>query len=81
MQKQSPEAFPKTKVFLKILQTSREYICIWTFLNKVAGHQPASFLKRLQHNSFPVKFAKLLRIPISEAISENICKQLLLELF
>ena len=33
--------------------------------------------KRLQHKCFPVKFAKLLRIPILR----NICKRLLLEVF
>ena len=48
------------------------------FFNKVAGLELASFSKkRLQHECFPVKFAKLLRIPILK----NICKQLPLEVY
>ena len=35
------------------------------------------FKKRLQHKCFPMKFAKLIRIPILR----NICKRLLLEVF
>ena len=34
------------KVFLELLQTSRESTCVGVFFNKVAGFQSASFLKR-----------------------------------
>ena len=63
-------------MFLKILKTSQENPCVEAFFNKVAGLDPASFLKRqLQHKCFPVKFAKLLRTPTLK----NIYKRLLLE--
>ena len=66
------------KVVFKISETSQENPCVEAFFNKVAGLDPASFLKKkLQHKCFPVKFAKLLRTPILK----NICKRLLLEVF
>ena len=58
-------------------QNSQENTCIGVLFYEVASLEAANFFKRLQHKCFPVKFAKLLRIPILR----NICKQLLLEVF
>ena len=51
------------KIFLKILQNSREkHLCQRLFFNKVAGLRPPTILrKNLCHRCFPVNFAKFLR--------------------
>ena len=59
-------------VFLKVSQISQEYTCVGVSFNKVEGQQ--LFLKSLQHNYFPVKFAKFSRT----AIIKCICERLLL---
>ena len=66
------------KVFFKILQSSRESICVGVFLSKVAGLQPATLLKqRLQHtflrgilqNFYKQNFIENLRGTASEGSS------------
>ena len=42
------------------------------FFNKVAGHRPATLLKkRLWHRCFPVNFAKFLRTPFCSVKIQN----------
>ena len=65
-------------VFLKMLQNFEKHLCWGLFSDKVAGHQPATLLKRekrLQHSSFRVSFAKYLKT----ATLQNIRVQLLLQ--
>ena len=53
----------------------RETPVLESFVNKAAGLRACNFIKRrVRHRYFPVKFAKLLRIPILK----NICEQLYL---
>ena len=77
VQKQPPDVFCKKSVVKNFANFTGKHPCWSHFLNKVPGLQPASFLKKdssaFQHKCFPVKFAKLLRIP------KNIFKRLLLE--
>ena len=50
--------------------------CSSLFFNKIVGLHPCNFMKkRLQHRSFPVNFAKSLRI----SILKSICERLLLD--
>ena len=53
------------KMFLEILQTLQEDICVKvSFFNKTAGLRPATLLKiRLWHRRFPVNFARFLKTP------------------
>ena len=47
------------------MQFSQEGICVGVLFNKVAGPQNWNFItKSLQHNRFPVKFAKPLGTPL-----------------
>ena len=72
-QKQPPEVLFRKKLFLNILQNSKEYACVGVcFLIKLQ-----LIKKRLQHKSFPVNIAKFLRIHIWK----NICEQLLLHIW
>ena len=51
-------------MFLKILWIPRGSICVRVSFYKAAGLKACnSIKKRLQHNCFPVKFAKFLRRP------------------
>ena len=61
----SHRRFSVKKVFLEIWQNSQENTCARvSFFNKVAGLRPATLLKkRLWHRSFPVNYAKFLKIP------------------
>ena len=66
-----PEVFCR-KALLKVTQNSQ----VNTLLIKLQTGGACNFIKkRLQHRSFPVKFAKLLRTPILN----NICERLLLD--
>ena len=50
------------KVFLEILQNPQENTCARAFFNKVAGHRPATLVKKgLWHRCLPVNFAKFRR--------------------
>ena len=59
------------KMFLEILQNSQENTCTRAFfLKKIAGHKPATLLKKWPwHRCFPVNFAKLLRTPFLQNTS------------
>ena len=54
-----------------------KYLCWSLFIWSCKPSACKFFKNRLQHKCFPVKFAKVLRIPIFR----NICKRLLLEVF
>ena len=65
------------KLFLKILQYSREKNLCWNlfFFNKNAGFQAYSFIKkRLEHSCFFANIEKFLTTPSLK----NICERLLL---
>ena len=58
--------FRNTEQVVRILQFSQENTCtvLGSLFNKYAGLKACNFIKkRLQHRSFPVKFAEFLRIP------------------
>ena len=57
IQKKQPRGVLQIKVFLKISQVSQKNIC---------------FKKRLQHRSFPLKFAKFLKISVLKDFYERL---------
>ena len=57
------EVFCKKDVLRNFTKFTGKHMCQSLFFNKVAGLRPAILLKRrLWHRSFPVNFAKFLRI-------------------
>ena len=62
------------KLFLKISQYSQESACVGvSSLMKMQTFSPAAlFKKRLRHRCFPVNYAKFLRIPVLENISQRL---------
>ena len=65
--------FIKKGVLKNFAKFTRKFLCPSLFYNKIAGL--ATLLKKRLWHSFPVNFAKFLRIPILE----NICERLLLK--
>ena len=54
----------KKAVFRKLAKCARKHLCQSLFFNKVAGHRPATLLKkRLWHRCFPANFMIFLRTP------------------
>ena len=68
-----PRCFIKKGVLKNFAKFTRKFLCPSLFYNKIAGL--ATLLKKRLWHSFPVNFAKFLRIPILE----NICERLLLK--
>ena len=73
----SQKQFCKKMYSVKVRKYHRKIPVLESVFNKVAGLRAYNFIaKKLQHRCFPVKFAKIFRIPILK----NICEQLLLYL-
>ena len=54
--------FCKKVVLRNFAKSTGKHLCQSLFFNKVAGHRPATLLKkRLWHRSFPVNFVRFLR--------------------
>ena len=65
-------------VLRNFVRFTGKHLCQSLILNKVAGHRPATLLKkRLWHRYFPVNFTKFLRTPFLQ----NSSGRLLLTLF
>ena len=78
LRKQPPEPFCMKGVLRNLAQFTRKHLCQSLILNKVAGHRPATLLKkRLWHRCFPVNFTKFLGTPFLQ----NSSGRLLLTLF
>ena len=74
--KQPPEVFCKKMCSLKVCKYHRKIPVLGPVFKSCRTWSLKFFTKKLQHRCFPVKFAKLLRIPILK----NICERLLLYL-
>ena len=62
-------SFLKKKVFLKLSKVSQKTLVLESLFNKFCKN---FVKKRLQHRCFPVKFAKLLRMPTLKNISQRL---------
>ena len=79
----------KEPIHKKLRQFQRKTPVLESFLNKAAGSQACSFIKkRLQHRCFPVKLAKFLRTSIVKTVCEllvpkisTLQKKLFIDLF
>ena len=69
-----PEVFRKKGVLKNFANFTGKHLC-WRLFNIVAGLQPwrpATLLKRLRHECFPVKFAKFWRTSILKNIYDRL---------
>ena len=57
------QMFFKIGVLKNFTNFTLKHLCWILFWIKLPAIRPATLLKRLQHRCFPVKFAKILRIP------------------
>ena len=71
-QKQPPEVFCKKMCSLKVCKYHRKIPVLGPVFKSCRTWSLKFFTKKLQHRCFPVKFAKLLRIPILNSICERL---------